>query len=640
MSSTGKPILKTHSDQLKLLPNDVSKPYFNQLYSGSPVSPLQPEPTSSTTSSSSSGSVPGRVIKRVHFHSDSKTSVNTSPSRPLSGSSRSKPGHTRPVSSKSSVNSPAIHVIPSGNINPSGKILKTVATSSQRTKPDVLSFGTSSYGHGSIVRGCSNVKGEIETSVSVGLNNSSTQLDAEELRRLGREQYKMGNYLEALSYYNGAVDIEPDNPGYRCYRVAALMCLYRLNEAVEECYEVIKLDCGYMRAHRRLGSLLISLGQVENARKHICFPGSEPDPSKLKRLQSVEKHLNKCADCRRVRDWAGVLRECDAAMGSGAYFCPQLGRLDDANVSVLNMPKFEASCSFSYSQPKLFGMAFEAYVLFVRAQVDMASGRFENAVTSIEKAGQIDSQNVEIVVLLQNFRALSRARAHGNDLFKSERFTEACYAYDEGLRLDPLNPVFYCNRAACWFKLGQLERSLDDCNRALLIHPKYIKALLRRAATYSKLDRWGESVRDYEVLRRELPDNNDIAESLFHAQVALKKFCGEEVCNMQFGGEVESIASLDQFKSAVSSSGASVVLFKSSFDPQCKMISLFLDTLCTRYPSIIFLKVDVEENSILAETENVRIVPTIKIYRKGNRVKEMVCPSQEALESSVKYHNS
>lgn len=82
---------------------------------------------------------------------------------------------------------------------------------------------------------------------------------------------------------------------------------------------------------------------------------------------------------------------------------------------------------------------------------------------------------------------MSRARARGNDLFKSERFTEACSAYGEGLRFDPLNPVLYCNRAACWFKLGQMERSLDDCNQALLIHQNYTKALLRRAATYSKV---------------------------------------------------------------------------------------------------------------------------------------------------------
>lgn len=62
-------------------------------------------------------------------------------------------------------------------------------------------------------------------------------------------------------------------------------------------------------------------------------------------------------------------------------------------------------------------------------------------------------------------------------------------------------------------------------------------------------------MRDYEVLRRELPDDNEVAESLFHAQVALKKLLGEEVVNMKFGGEVEEVSGLEQFKAAISFPG-------------------------------------------------------------------------------------
>lgn len=114
--------------------------------------------------------------------------------------------------------------------------------------------------------------------------------------------------------------------------------------------------------------------------------------------------------------------------------------------------------------------------------------RFENAAIAIEKAGQIDPQSIEVSVLLNNVRLVARARTRGNDLFKSERFTEASSAYGEGLRHDPSNSVLYCNRAACWFKLGLWEHSVDDCNQALRIQPNYTKALLRRAASNSKVE--------------------------------------------------------------------------------------------------------------------------------------------------------
>lgn len=66
------------------------------------------------------------------------------------------------------------------------------------------------------------------------------------------------------------------------------------------------------------------LGQVENARRHISFPGLLQDPAELKKLQIVEKHLNKCTDARRIGDWKSVLREGDAVIAAGADHCPQV----------------------------------------------------------------------------------------------------------------------------------------------------------------------------------------------------------------------------------------------------------------------------------------------------------------------------
>lgn len=61
------------------------------------------------------------------------------------------------------------------------------------------------------------------------------------------------------------------------------------------------------------------------------------------------------------------------------------------------------------------------------------------------------------------------------------------------------------------------------------------------------------------MLRKELPNDKDVAESLFHAQVALKKSRGEDVHNMKFGGEVELVSGFDQFKAAISSPGSFLV---------------------------------------------------------------------------------
>ena len=104
-----------------------------------------------------------------------------------------------------------------------------------------------------------------------------------------------------------------------------------------------------------------------------------------------------------------------------------------------------------------------------------------------EKAKQMDGRNIGVTTVLNNIRSVARARAQGNELFKSGNFAEACTAYGEGLKYDPSNPVLLCNRAACRSKLGQWVKSVEDCNEALRIQPNYTKALLRRADSYAKV---------------------------------------------------------------------------------------------------------------------------------------------------------
>ncbi|OIV92448.1 hypothetical protein TanjilG_02211 [Lupinus angustifolius] len=648
---------------------EFNKPDFRELDLGSPVSLLRNRGPAVSTSSSSSGSFSGgRIVQNpVPKRSESAPTItNTNHSGELSGStetsptnarggSGSKPGHVRSNSGTSapliysgqSVNSPVLNVLPTGNICPSRRIVRTGMAANRSTRSDVLGTGTGNYGHGSIMRGGKEVSGSGNGNEIVKRGVQS--LDPEELKRVGNEHYKRGNFLEALSLYDKAIALSPGSAAYRSNRAAALMGLGRLVEAVRECEEAVSLDPNYGRAHYRLATLFIRLGQVENARKHLCHPRVQSDPSEKHKLQMVEKHISKCAEGRRIGDWKSVLREVDAAIASGADSSPQLfmcraeallklHQIDDAVSILSHSPKSERHTNSS-SQATFFGMLSEAYSYFIRAQIEMVLGRFESAVAAAEKACQIDSRNVEAAVLLNNVRMVTRARMRGNDLFKSERFTEACSAYGEGLKLDPSNSVLYCNRAACWFKLGQWERSVEDCNQALLIQPNYTKALLRRAASNSKLERWEEAVKDYEIMRRDHPNDNDVAEALFHAQVALKKSCGVEVNNLKFGGEVEEVSSLEQFRAAIFIPGVSIVHFETASNSQCKEISQFVDTLCGRYPSINFLKVDIQEIPTIATAENVRIVPTFKIYKNGSRVKEILCPSRDMLEHSVRHYS-
>lgn len=276
--------------------------------------------------------------------------------------------------------------------------------------------------------------------------------------------------------------------------------------------------------------LLIGLGEPDKAIYHMKQSSNESAGADVSRAQSVKSRIARSNDARRLKNWITVLQEAQAAVADGADCAPQvmalqaeallrLQRHDEADslLSGAGAPRFGVDES-----TKFFGTFGHAYFLIVRAQVDMAAGRFEDAVATAQTAFQLDPSNREVAVVQRRAKAAAAARLRGNDLFKAAKFVEACAAYGEGLDREPGNAVLLCNRAACHAKLGRHEKAVEDCSAALDVRPSYSKARLRRADCNVKLERWEASLRDYQVLVQELPENEDVKKALSEVEAKLK----------------------------------------------------------------------------------------------------------------------
>ncbi|CAI8598244.1 unnamed protein product [Vicia faba] len=357
----------------------------------------------------------------------------------------------------------------------------------------------------------------------------STRMDPEQLKMMGNEDYKNGRFAEALALYEAAISIDPKKASYRSNRSAALTGLGRLLEAVFECREAIQIDPHYHRAHHRLGNLHLRLGETDKALYHYKQSGPEADPDEVAKVKILQAHLNKCTEARRLGDWNTLITEASNTISSGADSAPQifalqaeafikLRRHQDADNVMKKGPNFDVDdCT------KFFGPIGNANLLVTRAQVDMAAGRFDDALEAAQKAARLDSNNKAAMKVLIKARAVTAARGRGNELFKASKFSEACIAYGEGLENDPCNSVLLCNRAACRSKLGQLEKAVEDCSAALSLRPSYTKARMRRADCNAKLERWEASIVDYEILLRETPGDEEVNRALLEARVQLKK---------------------------------------------------------------------------------------------------------------------
>ena len=102
----------------------------------------------------------------------------------------------------------------------------------------------------------------------------------------------------------------------------------------------------------------------------------------------------------------------------------------------------------------------------------------------------------------------------GDELFRNGHYEKGASKYAECLRIDGegeiqiprdrsnaggrLHAVLHCNRAACWMALKRYPAALKECTMAIHIHSLYMKAMLRRARCYSRLDRHEEAISEYQ----------------------------------------------------------------------------------------------------------------------------------------------
>ena len=148
---------------------------------------------------------------------------------------------------------------------------------------------------------------------------------------------------------------------------------------------------------------------------------------------------------------------------------------------------------------------------------------------------------------------LERFKKAGNEAFSAGKYAEAIEQYTEGaapprfdpaasglarcpvpsyplacaahaevslpllsaaLNVDPdngdINLTLYTNRATAKSKSGNHIEAIADCDKALAVQPRHMKALLRRAACKMELEQWKGAIADYEEAMGYEPDDASI----------------------------------------------------------------------------------------------------------------------------------
>ncbi|MFS7947246.1 putative tetratricopeptide-like helical domain superfamily [Helianthus anomalus] len=411
--------------------------------------------------------------------------------------------------------------------------------------------------------------------------SSGNKTDPEVFKNIGNEKYKQGRFEEAIKLYTEAIGIDSKTACYYSNRSAALIGLGKFIDAILDCKIAIHINPSYHRAHYRLASLYLRydmvlvfcsfasssvtslksssfyvgfrFGETAKALCHYKCSGEKAERHDIAKAQAIKAQLLTCSEARKTKDWKRLLKESQFAYSLGAdsslevlfNYSLRVNYLNHAiyvlmigcckvyamqTEALLNLHKHDEAYSCFQNAPvidvniaaRLFGSTVTSYFLTVQAQVYLASGRFEEAVNLSLRASELDPSEA-VFVVARKTRALAKARANGNKIFKASQFYEACKVYSEGLEHEPYNSVLLCNRAACRYKLGQFERAVEDCTIALNLRPSYAKVRLRRAQCNAKLERWEAAIQDYDVLNHETRGDEAIEREFLEARMQLEK---------------------------------------------------------------------------------------------------------------------
>ena len=263
-------------------------------------------------------------------------------------------------------------------------------------------------------------------------------------------------------------------------------------------------------------------------------------------------------------------------------------------------------------------------------------GELDTATAAAEDALRADPESPGAIALVKQMRALRDGRAEGNAAFKAGDKPQARQIYTAALEraaaasaasaaasaaasLDPAaladaSPgaaLLLCNRAACASAAGDHDAALADVDAALAADPEYLKASLRRAHALRDLGRAADAEAQFVALREALPGDPAVAE-------ALNRLRGNDA---ERAGPIH-VDNGGRYRALVDRAKLCLVDFTASWCGPCRQIAPHFERLALTHPSVHFLKVDVDEAQEIAAAENVRSMPTFKLYRYGAKVEE------------------
>ncbi|XP_032324152.1 sperm-associated antigen 1 isoform X1 [Camelus ferus] len=373
---------------------------------------------------------------------------------------------------------------------------------------------------------------KIETRLdTAGLTEKEKDFLATREKEKGNEAFNSGDYEEAVMYYTRSISVLPSVAAYN-NRAQAELKLQSWNSAFRDCEKVLELEPGNIKALLRRATTYKHQNKLQEAIEDLNkVLDVEPHNELAKKtLSEVERDLKNSepASKTQVKGKRMVIQEVENSEdeggkdhgrkhedGSGDKKAAEpAGAVHAAEPSAMgNIQKKLTGKSQGGKRPEKGAPR--------RGRAPGAGADKRGGPRAPATAGSVRGAEDPASPALPGPGAPPPApaapaapvgpaglKSQGNELFKTGQFAEAALKYSAAIaQLEPAGSgnaedlsILYSNRAACYIKDGNCSGCIQDCNRALELHPFSVKPLLRRAMAYETLEQYHKAYVDYKTV--------------------------------------------------------------------------------------------------------------------------------------------
>ncbi|OGX37202.1 MAG: hypothetical protein A3G91_05555 [Omnitrophica WOR_2 bacterium RIFCSPLOWO2_12_FULL_50_9] len=100
--------------------------------------------------------------------------------------------------------------------------------------------------------------------------------------------------------------------------------------------------------------------------------------------------------------------------------------------------------------------------------------------------------------ILNNPKDAIAVRELGHVYLDMGDYDGALAQYAKAIAIDP-NPIFYNNRCGVWQAKGEYAKAIEECDKALSLHPNLMPALINRGNVFRSMGRYDQAVADYTL---------------------------------------------------------------------------------------------------------------------------------------------